>query len=163
MSPDEKTEEVPRPSWQVNLDKLDELGASVAENGRRTEALLRLSGALYDLEGKGWMLYDWTGYEPDSGDGRCLAINKTLAELVGTTQEEWEDKRLGDWLEAFLHPDDLGKTESLITDTIYEGGVTTSFENRYRTADGGYVRIRWTAINEVRGAGVGVAELLGPA
>jgi PAS domain S-box-containing protein len=74
-------------------------------------------------------------------DGLITAVNPSAERMLGWTEAEM----LGQFLSAFLHPDDLEATASEM-DLLNHGATTFAFENRYRTKDGSYRLIAWTAV-----------------
>ncbi|AWN50411.1 PAS domain S-box protein [Methylobacterium sp. 17Sr1-1] len=74
-------------------------------------------------------------------DGVWLSVNPAWTAILG-----WEPAevvgRTSAWLE---HPDDQDRTRSEIRH-LGTGEPTTSFENRFRTRDGGYRTLSWRAV-----------------
>lgn len=74
-------------------------------------------------------------------EGAITAVNPSATRLLG-----WqEDEMVGEMLSQFIHPDDLGGTAAEIS-KLSAGATTLSFENRYRTRDGEYRLLDWTAV-----------------
>jgi PAS domain S-box-containing protein len=74
-------------------------------------------------------------------DGTILATNPAWTSLLG-----WDDAELRDT--SFLdliHPDDLAATQAE-AGKLEQGLTTLRFENRYRSRDGGYRWLSWTAV-----------------
>jgi PAS domain S-box-containing protein len=83
-----------------------------------------------------------------SRDGVFTRINPTWTEVLGWTTEELTGRP---YLE-FIHPDDVDRTVAQnisLTDGLMP---TVSFENRYRTRDGGYRWLAWNATPAEDGA-----------
>jgi PAS domain S-box-containing protein len=74
-------------------------------------------------------------------EGLITAVNPSGERMLGWTSEEMVGRRIED----FLHPDDLEATANEMA-SLNEGVTTFAFENRYRTSDGAYRRIAWTAV-----------------
>ena len=74
-------------------------------------------------------------------DGTITAVNPSATRMLGWT----EDEMVGHNLAEFIHPADLDRTRGEMT-SLGEGISTLAFENRYRTRDGGYRLIAWTAV-----------------
>jgi PAS domain S-box-containing protein len=74
-------------------------------------------------------------------DGTITAVNPSATRMLGWTEEEM----VGHNLAEFIHPADLDRTRGEMT-SLGEGISTLAFENRYRTRDGGYRLIAWTAV-----------------
>jgi PAS domain S-box-containing protein len=74
-------------------------------------------------------------------DGVIADVNPTATRLLGYTSEEMVGRALGD----FIHPDDRAGTAAEI-DKLAGGISTQAFENRYRTKDGSYRLLSWTAV-----------------
>ena len=75
-----------------------------------------------------------------AADGYFKRVNPAFERTLGWTTEEL----LSQSFLAFVHPDDLGKTENEIA-RLARGLPTISFENRYRTKGGEYRHFLWTA------------------
>ncbi|MBB4859861.1 PAS domain S-box-containing protein [Novosphingobium chloroacetimidivorans] len=74
-------------------------------------------------------------------DGLITAVNPSGERLLGWTNAEMVGTNLSD----FLHPGDLSTTGGELH-KLSEGQTTFAFENRYRTKDGNYRLIAWTAV-----------------
>jgi len=74
-------------------------------------------------------------------DGTITAVNPSATRMLGWAEEEM----VGHNLAEFIHPADLDRTRGEMT-SLGEGISTLAFENRYRTRDGGYRLIAWTAV-----------------
>ncbi|VWX51324.1 PAS domain S-box protein [Novosphingobium sp. 9U] len=74
-------------------------------------------------------------------DGLITAVNPSGERLLGWSEEEMVGATLAD----FLHPDDLRSTDGEVG-RLSEGQTTFAFENRYRTREGAYRLIAWTAV-----------------
>jgi PAS domain S-box-containing protein len=73
-------------------------------------------------------------------EGRFTRVSPAVKQILGYTEEEFLTRP---YLE-FVHPDDRDRTASEAA-AISDGKTSLSFENRYRTRDGGYRTIEWTA------------------
>ncbi len=73
--------------------------------------------------------------------GVIATVNPAATRLLGWTPDEM----VGSTLAAFLHPDDLDATAAEL-DKLARGATTLAFENRYRTKDGTYRLLDWTAV-----------------
>lgn len=73
-------------------------------------------------------------------DGWFKRVNPAFERTLGWTTEELLSKSFL----AFVHPDDLEKTEVEIG-RLAKGRPTISFENRYGVSGGGYRHLMWTA------------------
>lgn len=71
-------------------------------------------------------------------DGYFKRVNPAFERTLGWSEEEL----LGRPFVEFVHPDDVKRTVRE-TEKLARGVPTVSFENRYRRADGEYVRLRW--------------------
>ncbi|MEO8279708.1 MAG: PAS domain S-box protein [Ideonella sp.] len=74
-------------------------------------------------------------------NGIVSAINPSATRLLGWTPGEM----LARPIEDFIHPEDLTTTRDEMK-RLAHGATTMSFENRYRTSDGKYRRLSWTAV-----------------
>ncbi|MDB5893114.1 MAG: hybrid sensor histidine kinase/response regulator [Rhodoferax sp.] len=77
-------------------------------------------------------------------DGVIAAVNPTATRLLGWAKDEMVGYRLND----FIHPDDREPTAAEVG-KLALGVTTLAFENRYRTKDGGYRLLSWTAVPDV--------------
>ncbi len=75
--------------------------------------------------------------------GRWLSVNPAWTKLLGWTEEELLG-RTSEWME---HPDDVANTRVEIG-RLADGMATLAFENRFRTRDGDYRHLAWTAVPE---------------
>lgn len=73
--------------------------------------------------------------------GRITAVNPSAQHLLGWTEGEM----LGQEIAQFIHPDDREGTEREVS-RLSDGLRTLAFENRYRTKEGEYRLISWTAV-----------------
>ena len=69
------------------------------------------------------------------------AVNPSAERMLGWTESEMVGQRFTN----FLHPDDIESTIGEVA-SLAEGVTTFAFENRYRTRDGGYRLLAWTAV-----------------
>jgi PAS domain S-box-containing protein len=104
------------------------LEARVAERTRERDRMWRLSSDLMDV---------------CNADGRLLAVNRAWTQLLGWTEEELLASNFLD----LIHPEDVQSTLSEMG-KLDAGTTTLRFENRFRTRDGSYRRISWTASPE---------------
>ncbi|WP_267395617.1 MULTISPECIES: PAS domain S-box protein [unclassified Sphingomonas] len=73
-------------------------------------------------------------------EGMITAVNPSATRMLGWS----EDEMVGHLLVDFLHPDDLASTAAEV-DKLSHGVTTLAFENRYRTNQGNYRLLAWTA------------------
>ncbi|HEX7874399.1 MAG TPA: PAS domain-containing protein [Sphingobium sp.] len=88
--------------------------------------------------------------------GRITAINPSAKQLLGWHAEEM----IGSFVTDFIHPDDLETTTGELA-KIATGVATLHFENRYRTRDGDYRLLDWTAVPDgglIHGVGRDITE-----
>src|SRR5690554_2818918 len=74
-------------------------------------------------------------------DGRFKRVNPAFEKTLGYTAEEFLSRPFVE----FVHPDDREATRHEI-EKLAAGIPTVSFENRYRTKDGAYRWLAWTAV-----------------
>ena len=89
-------------------------------------------------------------------DGTVTAVNPSATRMLGWAEEEM----VGHNLAEFVHPDDFASTAAEMT-KLGEGISTLAFENRYRTRDGEYRLLAWTAVPDagrVHGVGRDITE-----
>ncbi len=87
---------------------------------------------------------------------RVTAINPSAQRLLGWTQEEM----VGQLLTDFVHPDDVEDTAIEVA-KIATGVPTLVYQNRYRTRDGEYRLLDWTAVPDglrIHGVGRDITE-----
>ncbi|MDE2405172.1 MAG: PAS domain S-box protein [Sphingomonadales bacterium] len=76
-------------------------------------------------------------------DGRIAAINPSAERLLG-----WRDAELaGRLVTELIHPEDCAATVAELA-RIAGGATSHSFENRYRTREGDYRLLSWTAVSD---------------
>ncbi len=76
-------------------------------------------------------------------EGRISAVNPAATRLLG-----WrEDEMVGSSLVDFLHPEDIAATTEAIARVPVDASPL-AIENRYRSRDGGYLLLNWTAVPE---------------
>jgi len=76
-------------------------------------------------------------------DGLITAANPTATRLLGWALDEFVGRKLAE----LIHPADLESTAAELG-KLAAGRTTLAFENRYRTKDGGYRLLDWTAVPE---------------
>lgn len=74
-------------------------------------------------------------------NGYFCRVNDSWEEILGYTKEELTAKT---YME-FIHPEDKEKTESIVKKQLEEGLMVSNFENRYRSKDGTYKWLSWSA------------------
>jgi PAS domain S-box-containing protein len=74
-------------------------------------------------------------------DGKFQRVNPAAIEALGYSFEELTTMP---FLE-FVHPDDLVKTAAAFSQIVEMGSKATLFENRYKTKQGDYRLLQWTA------------------
>ncbi len=75
--------------------------------------------------------------------GRIHAVNPAATRLLGWRAEEM----VGQTLLDFLHPDDVAATTQAIA-AVEVDASALAIENRYRTREGSYLLLNWTAVPE---------------
>ena len=73
-------------------------------------------------------------------DGTIIAVNPAWQQLLGWS----ETQLLGASINDFIHPDDLPSTAEAVAG-LSVGKIVLRFENRYRSTDGTYRWITWSA------------------
>ncbi|MGF7151734.1 PAS domain S-box-containing protein [Sphingomonas zeicaulis] len=89
-------------------------------------------------------------------EGMIIAVNPSVRRMLGWDEAELAGRTLAD----FVHPDDLSSTAAELA-ALAGGGTTLAFENRYRTRDGDYRLIAWTAVpdgNLIHGVGRDITD-----
>ena len=127
-----------------------DLDARVDVSGRDEVGLLarafnRMAG---DLQSRMTDLHEFRRIFELSQDLMCIAgtdgyfkrVNPAFTRTLGWKEAELLESPF----ESFVHPDDVAATRAEVVE-LTQGIPTVSFENRYRTSDGGYVRLRWTS------------------
>jgi PAS domain S-box-containing protein len=74
-------------------------------------------------------------------DGTLVAVNPAWTTMLGWSEE---DLLASNFL-GLIHPDDVESTLAELA-SLDQGAPTFRFENRFRTKDGGYRLISWTAV-----------------
>jgi len=101
-----------------------------------------------EMEERVTLLREFQRYFEVSRDMLCIAgpdgffkrVNPAFQRTLG-----WNNRQLlGVSFLDFVHPEDLKKTETEIG-RLAQGLPTISFENRYKTPQGGYRHLMWTA------------------
>jgi PAS domain S-box-containing protein len=77
-------------------------------------------------------------------DGTIISANPAWTLMLGWPVDEIVGSKFFD----LLHPDDLERTVAAATAMMVEGRDFPTFENRYRTRDGQYRDIDWTAVSD---------------
>lgn len=80
-----------------------------------------------------------------SFDGYFKCINPAFEQRLGWTTEELVSQPYI----AYVHPGDLGKTEAEM-EKLRNATAVVSFENRYRTKNGSWIWMLWTAFPDVQ-------------
>jgi PAS domain S-box-containing protein len=123
-----RTEDALRKS-ETRLAHLNEnLEATVAERTQERDRTWNLSRDLLGVADRHGV---WLSINP----AWTTTLGWEAHEIIGETSE---------WLE---HPDDAEKTRNEVTH-LASGGITPSFENRFRCKDGTYKWLSWTAVPE---------------
>ena len=80
-----------------------------------------------------------------SSEGFLTQLGGAWSEVLGWSEEELTSRPFID----FIHPEDVASTLEALDDLV-EGERVTGFDNRYRTADGRWLWLRWHAsANEI--------------
>lgn len=118
-----------RRAAQEELNRLNrELEGRVAERTAERDRLWQRSRDLFGVA---------------DSNGVWLSINPAWTMALG-----WEPKEiLGKTSEWIEHPDDRAKTQAEIA-RLAAGNETLAFENRFKSKDGGYRNLAWTAVPE---------------
>ncbi|MDJ1180141.1 PAS domain S-box protein [Roseofilum sp. BLCC_M91] len=111
------------------LEAIGHLLASVLERHRLTEELNQFFNLSLDL-------FCIIGF-----DGSFKRINPRFQGLLGYSPEQLKSSNLLD----FVHPNDLAATQAQVQQ-LASRVPTVNFEHRYRTQDGSYRWISWTAM-----------------
>ncbi|WP_028055736.1 PAS domain S-box protein [Sphingobium bisphenolivorans] len=74
-------------------------------------------------------------------EGVITAVNPSATRMLGWMEMEM----VGHSLSEFIHPDDLDRTAAELG-KLGHGITTLAFENRYRTKDGDFRLLAWTAV-----------------
>ena len=77
-----------------------------------------------------------------SEDGRFVDLNPMWTQVLGYSLDEL---RAVPYLD-FVHPDDREATATEVARQLASGRTTVSFENRYRSSDGRYRWLSWSAV-----------------
>lgn len=89
-------------------------------------------------------------------EGRVTAINPSATAILG-----WQESELvGRLLTDFVHEDDWQRTAAEFP-RLMTGMTSVAFENRYRTADGEYRLLDWTAVpdgDRIHGVGRDITD-----
>src|SRR5262249_25622658 len=94
------------------------------------EPLIGLEQRLFDLSPDLICVADFNGL--------FRRVNRAFERALGWTQEELEGRPFRE----LIHPDDLERTLAEFLRLMTTGQPTLSFENRYRRADGHFVRLQ---------------------
>ena len=76
------------------------------------------------------------------GDGRWLEVNPAWTAVLGWPSDQILGRN-SDWL---VHPDDDARRKSVEIRRVAPGTTSENFEDRFRTIDGDYRLISWTAV-----------------
>jgi len=74
-------------------------------------------------------------------NGYFLSLNAAWERVLGWSREELMERP---FLE-FVHPDDVERTAEQASEVVRPDSQVVNFENRYRTKDGGWRWLRWSA------------------
>jgi diguanylate cyclase (GGDEF)-like protein/PAS domain S-box-containing protein len=74
-------------------------------------------------------------------EGRFTLLNPAWEQLLGWTREELQAQPI----EAYMHPEDIERTLTLMHPGTREGAQLESFTNRYRHRDGSWRWLLWSA------------------
>ncbi|RYF76245.1 MAG: response regulator, partial [Comamonadaceae bacterium] len=135
---------------QSELEFVREVGERVRVAIARVEAQSELAAFAESLE----RLVEERTYERDrtwllnqdllgvaNGDGYFESVNPAWESVLGWSTDHIRATPFRE----LVHPDDLAATELELV-RLGSGERTVSFENRYRTKDGGYRVLSWTAV-----------------
>ncbi|WP_076997745.1 response regulator [Variovorax sp. KK3] len=139
-----------RPWSADELDYVREVGERIRTAIARREAQMELQALAASLErqveertrerDRTWALsQDLLGVA--NRDGFFESVNPAWETVLGWTREEIR----GTPFRELVHPDDLAATDVELR-RLAEGGRTGGFENRYRTRDGSYRWLSWSAV-----------------
>ncbi len=70
-----------------------------------------------------------------------VKVNPAFYRILGYTEEELISQPFN----TFIHPDDIEKTDRVVTEQLQKGADVISFENRYRCKDGSYKILEWNS------------------
>jgi PAS domain S-box-containing protein len=73
--------------------------------------------------------------------GNIVAVNPSASRILGWSEAEMAGSTLG----QFVHPDDVQRTAAEVG-KLAAGANTLSFVNRYKTKEGHYKALSWTAV-----------------
>lgn len=76
-----------------------------------------------------------------STEGLIIKVNSTWEEQLGWSSEEMEGKQIFD----FIVKDDIPHTLKAFEKVRHQQTALSRFENRYKTKDGGDVKLIWTS------------------
>src|ERR687892_806710 len=76
-----------------------------------------------------------------NADGYFLSLNAAWERVLGWSREELMERP---FLE-FVHPDDVERTAEQASEVVRPDYQVVNFENRFRTKDGGWRWLRWSA------------------
>ncbi len=74
-------------------------------------------------------------------EGAITAVNPSAMRMLGWAESDM----IGRQLDEFIHPEDLATTAGEVA-KLRQGMTTRAFENRYRSKDGSYRLLSWTAV-----------------
>lgn len=81
--------------------------------------------------------------------GKFRRVNQAFTKVLGYSEKEFLDRPFF----AFIHPEDLEKTQKVMEDFQSSGSPVMHFENRYRHKDGGWKTLSWQAV-PIPGSGI---------
>ena len=91
----------------------------------------------------------------DINTATFIKVNPAFTEILGYSEEELLEKPSL----AFIHPEDLDVTRSIIGQKLQMGANIINFENRYRCKDGNYRWLSWVSHpNTEKGVAYAVAR-----
>lgn len=125
---------VPKKLTEGQLNALEILAKEISDviQSRKEQLLLKEYEKFFELSLDFMCI---AGY-----DGFFKKINPTFTERLGYTEEEL----LANPFTSYIHEEDLDATYKEM-ESLADGNKTIGFENRYRTKNGDYIWLHWTA------------------
>lgn len=77
----------------------------------------------------------------DINESKFLKVNPAFTTVLGYDESELVDHSFSE----FTHPDDIEKTDKIVSDQLQKGKKVIGFTNRYRTKQGKWVWLEWTS------------------